>query len=126
MPIKKIILPFFTLFLFSALLISCETSKKGKWTDADKKKARTEIEKGFSKLSEEDKALFGSSELRNKIINCAMSKFEQNYSSFSAADSDEQGVDRIGEECLLELMGEFAPDEEEIETPDEEEIEDQY
>ena len=54
-----------------------------------------------------------------------MSKFEQNYSSFSAADSDEQGVDRIGEECLLELMGEFAPDEEEIETPDEEEVEDQ-
>ena len=122
MPIKKIILPFFTLFLFSALLISCETSKKGKWTDADKKKARTELEKEFSKLNEEDAAVFSTKELRDKFINCAIAKAEQTYSSFEDADSDETGMSKIGYNCGLALAAELMPSEEYEPSEESEEI----
>ena len=101
MKLKTILLQGTALFFCATLLISCETSKKGKWTDADKKKARTELEKEFSKLNEEDAAVFSTKELRDKFINCAIAKAEQTYSSFEDADSDETGMSKIGYNCGL-------------------------
>jgi hypothetical protein len=112
MKLKTILLQGTALFFCAALLISCETSKKGKWTDADKKKARIELEKEFSKMNNEDAAVFSTKELRDKFINCAIAKAEQTYSSFEDADSDETGMYQIGYNCGLALAAELMPSEE--------------
>lgn len=88
----------FILALLAMVLLatSCNTSTKGNWSDADKKKFREEMSKV------EELSNFG--ENKSKWIECYLSKCEASYSSFAAADSDETGVKKIAKECTIEVM----------------------
>ncbi len=68
MSLKKILLQFCFLFIFSALIISCETSEKGKWTSKDKETARNDMEKEFLKFSAEGDEFFSIKENRDHIL----------------------------------------------------------
>lgn len=74
-------------------------SEKGNWTDADIERAMAEIN------SERDQmvALIGE-EKTDAFIDCAMEKVEANYESFAAADADYSGMEKIGEECMMDLL----------------------
>ncbi|MFM7667222.1 MAG: hypothetical protein ACKO7D_03435 [Bacteroidota bacterium] len=88
MKTKKIIWVFITgLFILS----SCGGSVKGKWSEDDKQKFRNEM-KNVKELSN-----FGKN--KEKWIECYLSRCEANYSSFSEADQDEKGVEKIAVEC---------------------------
>tara|TARA_B100001758_G_C18276838_1_gene539430 strand:- start:395 stop:670 length:276 start_codon:yes stop_codon:yes gene_type:complete len=64
------------IFAFLALgMVSCESSKKGAWTDSDKETARVELKEG------------GISD--KKIQDCIVSSMEKEYDSFYDANSDE-------------------------------------
>jgi hypothetical protein len=109
MSLKKILLQFCFLFIFSALIISCETSEKGKWTSKDKETARNDMEKEFLKFSAEGDEFFSIKENRDHILDCCLGKLEQNYSSYLDADKDEKGCEKIGEECALAVIEATAP-----------------
>ena len=120
MSLKKITLKICFLFIFSALLISCETSEKGKWSAKDKENARNDLENEFLKLSGEGNEFFSIKENRDHLIDCTLGKLEQNYSSYSDADKDEKGCEKIGEECALAVIEDAAPPKEENSAPTEE------
>jgi len=85
------------LFIFtSLLLISCNISVKGNWSDSDKLKFYIEME-----AVEELSAL---GENKTKWIECYLNKCEANYSSFYNADSDEKGCEEIALECFSSIM----------------------
>jgi hypothetical protein len=106
MKIKNILFKGTMLLFAAAILVGCETSKKGKWTDADKKSVRREIEKSL--LEEGDEAaFFQDKEIREKFLDCSVSKLEQQYSSLTAANKDLEGCKKIGEECALALLGDM-------------------
>jgi hypothetical protein len=106
MKIKNILFKGTMLLFAAAILVGCETSKKGKWTDADKKSVRSEIEKSL--LEEGDEAaFFQDKEIREKFLDCSVSKLEQQYSSLTAANKDLEGCKKIGEECALALLGDM-------------------
>ena len=65
------------LFAFLALgMVSCESSKKGAWTDSDKEAARDQI-KG---------------DITDKVVqDCIISSLEKEYESYYAANSEESG-----------------------------------
>jgi len=106
MKIKNILFKGTMLLFAAAILVGCETSKKGKWTEADKQKARKEIESGLTEEGE-DAAFFQDKEIREKFLDCSISKLEQQYSSFKMADNDIEGCKKIGEECALSLLGDM-------------------
>ncbi|MAO32632.1 MAG: hypothetical protein CL824_03915 [Crocinitomicaceae bacterium] len=62
-------------FAFLAIgMVSCESSKKGAWTDSDKEAARDEIKGDIT-----DKA----------VQDCIISSLEKEYDSYYDANSDE-------------------------------------
>ncbi len=77
------------------ILISCNDSIKGKWSESDKQKFRKEMEE-IEELSN-----FGLN--KTKFIECYLSKCEANYSSYSEANTDEKGCGKIALECKDEL-----------------------
>lgn len=113
MALKKIMLKICFLFIFSSLLISCESSEIGKWTASDKEKARNEMEKELLASTGEGSEFFAIKENRNQFLECALGKLEQNYSSYSDANQDEKGCEKIGEECALTLIEAAVPTNEE-------------
>lgn len=77
-------------FAAAALLVmaSCNSSKKGAWTDDDKEKARTSLKEGGI-----DDA---------KVQDCIIGSLEKEYESFADADSREGGEEK--ENKLVSLM----------------------
>ncbi len=85
-----------TVIIFSSLIfISCNRSIKGKWSESEKKDFRADLE-GLEEFSN-----YG--ENKTKLIDCIMSKFEANYSSYSDANNDEKGISKIISECQFEI-----------------------
>lgn len=109
MALKKLMLQGCVLFIFSALLIGCESSEKGKWTDADKEMARNEMEKELLKSPGEGGEFFAIKENRDQFLDCSLGKLEQTYSSYSEANQDLKGCEKIGEECALALIEAATP-----------------
>jgi hypothetical protein len=79
----------------SLILISCNSSVKGKWSESDKQNFRKDME-GIEELSS-----FG--ENKTKWIECYLSKCEANFSSYYEANTDEKGCGKIALECKDEL-----------------------
>ena len=85
------------LFIFtSLLLISCNISVKGNWSDSDKLKFYIEME------SVEELSALG--ENKTKWIECYLNKCEANYSSFYNANSDDKGCEEIALECYDDVL----------------------
>lgn len=81
------------------VLTSCGGSSKGNWTDEDKEKARSEMNSERAQMD----ALIGK-EKTDAFIDCAVEKVEENYDNFDAADSDREGIEKIAEDCMKEIM----------------------
>ena len=81
------------------VLTSCGGSSKGNWTDEDKEKARSEMNKERAQMD----ALIGK-EKTDAFIDCAVEKVEDQYDNFESADTDRDGIEKIAEECLKEIM----------------------
>ena len=80
------------LIIFSSLiLISCNESVKGKWSQSDRQSFRNEME------SIQELSAFGDN--KSKWIECYLNKCEANYSSFYEADRDAAGCKRIALMC---------------------------
>ena len=80
------------LIIFSSLiLISCNESVKGKWSQSDRQSFRNEME------SIQELSAFGDN--KSKWIECYLNKCEANYSSFYDADRDAAGCKRIALMC---------------------------
>lgn len=85
------------LVLFSTLmLISCNSSVKGKWSEADKQAFRKDVG--------EVKELSTFGENKTKWIDCYLSKCEANYASYAETDKDEKGVEKIALTCNDEVL----------------------
>ncbi|MBM3915823.1 MAG: hypothetical protein FJ348_07285 [Sphingomonadales bacterium] len=121
MILKKMMLQSCLVFIFSALLVSCDGSEKGKWSAGDKEKARSEMEKTLLDPSTEGSEFFAKKEVRDQFIDCSLGKLEQNYASYSDANNDLEGCKKIGEECALALVETATPTEEDSATPAEQE-----
>lgn len=94
---KKTFIVLASLSLF--VLASCGGSTKGNWSDDDKERAREELNSERDQME----VLIGK-EKTDAFIDCAMEKIEANYENFEAADSDIPGMEKIGEECMTELL----------------------
>jgi hypothetical protein len=125
---KKI---FYSAFIFAALLTSCgggeeateneesttteahaddahadetpeapaeEISTVGNWSAADKKKADEAVAAIDDQL-----AAFGDK--KQDFIDCYLTKVENSYPSFAAADTDLEGCSALAESCATEVMG---------------------
>jgi hypothetical protein len=75
--------------------IEANGSVKGKWSESDKQKFHKEMEAA-------DLASFG--ENKTKWMECYLHKMEAQYSSFSEANSDAQGCEKIALECKEEII----------------------
>lgn len=110
-----------TPLLLSAVLISCEQSKKGDWTSSDMEEC---INDGKKELVGED------FEMMTKMFNvdgknlpsCVCKNLEKNYESYEAADkifskknnlSDEEGLKLFGD-CLGEDFKNFIKESKEM------------
>lgn len=91
---KNILL--FTSIMF--ILTSCATSKKGAWTEADKKKARAEIAKVEGEIRE---SLGDNTE---KFIECCLVKVMETYENFKEANADYEGCEAIATKCAFDAM----------------------
>lgn len=89
---KKII--FITTISLSVL--SCG-SKKGSWTDEDKKKASDYI-----KNSEGSLEFLGTS--KQEFIDCYLDKVEKKYDNFDESTSDSRGTDSLTASCFVEIL----------------------
>ena len=96
---SKILIPF---SLGTVLLLSaCGGSEKGNWTDEDKNQFRAQSE--ITPEMQQVKSLLGP-EKYSAFVECAINKAEAKYDSLAVADTDEEGMGKIGEECALEVM----------------------
>ena len=90
----KLILTLFVLFI--VILYGCNSrSKRGQWSESDKKRFYKEM--GRVDLS-------GLGEYKTKWLECYLKKAEANYSSFHDANSDEEGVKNLALECSNEII----------------------
>tara|TARA_B100001758_G_C18276838_1_gene539429 strand:- start:68 stop:352 length:285 start_codon:yes stop_codon:yes gene_type:complete len=84
------------LFAFLAIgMVSCESSKKGAWTDSDKDELRD--------------VLATEGEITDTLLqNCMIGKYEAAYESFYDADTDEKNNEvnalKFYTECMTEQM----------------------
>lgn len=76
-----------------AFLVACNGSKKGAWSDADKKQAKDEL-----KNIEASLGILGDK--KQAYIDCYLNKIEDNYESFDAAQKDNNGCGKIFVECM--------------------------
>jgi protein involved in sex pheromone biosynthesis len=89
---KKIIL----LTAVVLILISCG-SKKGSWTEEDKKKASDYIKKSEGSLE-----FLGTS--KQQFIDCYLEKVEKKYDNFDASTADSKGTDSLTASCFVEML----------------------
>lgn len=84
-------------FTLTVMLASCSGSKKGAWSDDDKKKANDEMK--FVEFALEK---FGDK--KQVIIDCFLEKVEDNYDNFDAANKDDKGCAKLATDCVKEAM----------------------
>jgi hypothetical protein len=89
---KKIIL----LTAVVLILISCG-SKKGSWTEEDKKKASDYIKKSEGSLE-----FLGTS--KEEFIDCYLEKVEKKYDNFDESTADSKGTDSLTASCFVEIL----------------------
>jgi hypothetical protein len=90
---KKI---FYTIAV-AAMIVSCSGSKKGAWSEDDKKKANDEMKKIGTSLD-----MLG--EKKQVFIDCYLEKIEDNYDNFDAANKDEKGCAKHASTCMQEII----------------------
>lgn len=78
-------------------LISCNGSKKGAWTEDDKKKANIYIEQTEGSLE-----FLGNS--KQRFMDCYLEKVENTYDNFDEANSDSEGTDSLTASCFAEIL----------------------
>lgn len=81
-------------FAFITLFTNCG-SKKGQWSEADKKTFDSE-------MATVDLTKFG--ENKTKWLDCYYKKMEANYGSFALADNDVEGCKKLALECSEEVL----------------------
>jgi len=88
---------FFILTMFISMLFfnSCNSSEKGKWSDADKEKFEKEMEKV-------DLSSLGKN--KEKFLECYLEKVQAKYASFTEADADVEGCKALAKECSDEVL----------------------
>ena len=89
---KKII--FITTLSLS--IFSCG-SKKGSWTEEDKKKASEYIKKSEGSLE-----FLGTS--KQEFIDCYLEKVEKKYDNFDESTADSKGTDSLTASCFVEIL----------------------
>ena len=89
---KKII--FITTLSLS--IFSCG-SKKGSWTEEDKKKASDHIKKSEGSLE-----FLGTS--KQEFIDCYLEKVEKKYDNFDESTADSKGTDSLTASCFVEIL----------------------
>jgi len=88
----------FFLALAVAILGSCMVSKKGKWTNSEKEKARKEL----SKVDAEIRETLG--EQTDDFFDCYMEKIMNNYANFKEANEDFEGCENLALECAEAVL----------------------
>jgi hypothetical protein len=89
---KKIIL-----FTAVALILFSCGSKKGSWTEEDKKKASDYIKKSEGSLE-----FLGTS--KQEFIDCYLGKVEKKYDNFDESIADSKGTDSLTASCFVEIL----------------------
>ena len=84
--------------LITTILTSCNSSKKGKWSEDDKKKFHAEMKKGMAEVKDIDK------ETATKVFDILFVKCQENYSSFAEANSDKKGTEKLVLETIQEYL----------------------
>ena len=79
---KKLLL---SVACLSIILMSCNQSSKGNWTEDDMAKARKDLMEGMN--SGDESNLF-STKAKTKFCDCALEKVEDTYENFYEANSD--------------------------------------
>lgn len=80
----------------SLAVFSCG-SKKGSWTDEDKKKASDYVKKSEGSLE-----FLGTS--KQEFIDCYLDKVEKKYDNFDESTSDSRGTDSLTASCFVEIL----------------------
>lgn len=80
-------------------LLEAGASIRGKWSDEDIEKAHAELESSRETLE----ALVGV-ETTDEFIDCVLERVQAEYVNFLEADSDFEGMEAIGEECMTSLL----------------------
>lgn len=80
----------------TALLLSCNQSTKGNWTEEDKEKIRTELELAKPDI-EKAEVDFES------YADCLCEKYEQNYNYFDESNTDSEVLNAMSIECIEKL-----------------------
>jgi len=81
-------------------LLATGISSKGNWNSEELMKARTGLNAERGPIDD----LVGV-EKTNEFIECALERIEQSYPNYAAADVDLKGMEKIGEECMLNVLG---------------------
>lgn len=85
------------LFIFTVIILTgCNSSEKGKWSEAEKEKFRQDMN-AIEELSN-----FG--ENKTKWIECYLSKCEATYPSYKEANKDAKGTEKLGFDCAREVL----------------------
>ncbi|NCA22962.1 MAG: hypothetical protein EBS86_17780 [Crocinitomicaceae bacterium] len=79
------------------LLAACNGSKKGAWSEDDKKLANEEIKKAGSSLD-------ALGDKKDAYVDCYLEKLEDNYENFDAANSDQKGCEKHAMDCATEII----------------------
>ena len=82
--------------ILSLSILSCG-SKKGSWTDEDKKKASEYVKKSEGSLE-----FLGTS--KQEFIDCYLEKVEKKYENFDESTSDSRGTDSLTASCFVEIL----------------------
>ncbi len=80
-----------------AFLASCNSSKKGAWSQEDKDKANAEIKKVESSLD-------ALGDKKQQYIDCYLGKIEDNYNNFDEANKDQKGCEKLAMDCANEVI----------------------
>ncbi|MBM3185634.1 MAG: hypothetical protein FJZ67_04980 [Bacteroidetes bacterium] len=80
----------------SLSIFSCG-SKKGSWTEEDKKKASDYIKKSEGSLE-----FLGTS--KQDFIDCYLEKVEKKYDDFDESTTDARGTDSLTASCFVEIL----------------------
>jgi hypothetical protein len=88
----------FAIVIIAAILTSCNSSKKGKWSEEDKKTFYKEMKSVSSSLDDLDPST------KDRWIDMYFQKCQAKYSSFAEADSDEEGCKKIALEINDEIL----------------------
>ena len=100
---KKLIL---SVACLSIMLMSCNQSSKGKWTEDDISKARKDLMEG---MNSGDESNVFSMKAKTKFCDCALEKVEDTYENFYEANSDTDTVrmSAIIAPCMQLLLEDF-------------------